>query len=259
MADAHPDRRRAYPFLVGRGRTVPWRVVVAPPQMSSPELLSILRNLAPPGDGPEYQVVREFVPAAGLGDCAMVFRQVVATAAMVGQRGERLFDESSRPIKLLEGVVVPDASKAPPDHVLVAAETFVEEAFRQFWAADDPYRATLPAEPLEYDAAAAASPRASRHLVTVREQEPGRLVARPEPLDTRPTERGRPEPPPGDDRAQRPAARRPEQPPRPEPVVRPSPPTAARRPVRRRRLIVSAAVLGALVIAAVAVALAVMV
>jgi hypothetical protein len=140
-----------WPFLVARSRRVGYRAVLAPPFLVDRGLHYMLIHAAAVEHPVPYELLRREVHDTTTGDYTLVFRVVPADPGLIGQSGKVLRDESSRPVDIIEGVVMTGQDLILQDAAVDAAHQVVVEVFRDFWQADDPYAAPVRAAPLQAD------------------------------------------------------------------------------------------------------------
>jgi hypothetical protein len=133
----------AWPFLVGRNRTLGYQTIVSP-QFLSEEGLSMLLAEAAGGDesGPENAIYREILRSKGE-DFSLIFRVVRAKARDYELGGdEALKDRGGRSIRLIEGFVVRGRKRTLQVTYsdLQTVHNLVKEAYRKFWDANDTFK-----------------------------------------------------------------------------------------------------------------------
>lgn len=149
MADRAPTPPAGvWPFLVARGRSVGYRAVLAPPFLVDRGLHYMLIHAAAVEYPVPHELLRREVHDSTTGDYTLVFRVVPADPGLVGQSGKVLRDEASRPVDIIEGVVLTGQDPVLEDTAIDAAHEVIVGVFRDFWRSDDPYAAPVRAEPL---------------------------------------------------------------------------------------------------------------
>jgi hypothetical protein len=149
-----------WPFVVGRGRTVPQRVILAPGFLVESECDYLL--LRATGECPDPESVTPVTLSRKviddrIGEFTVVFRLARADPELVGQHGDFLLDAGSRPIYLAEGMIlredIPVSGAA-----FQRAHAAAMNAFRDFWHADDRSAGPRYSEPLRLDKLTAGEP-----------------------------------------------------------------------------------------------------
>jgi hypothetical protein len=149
-----------WPFVVGRGRTVPQRVILAPGFLVESKRDYLL--LRATGESPDPESVTPVTLSRKViddrtGEFTVVFRLVRADPELVGQHGDFLLDAGSRPIYLAEGMIlredIPVSGAA-----FQRAHAAAMNAFRDFWHADDRSAGPRYSEPLRLDKLTAGEP-----------------------------------------------------------------------------------------------------
>jgi hypothetical protein len=138
-----------WPFLVTRGRRVGYRAVLAPPFLVDRGLHYMLIHAAAVEHPTPHELLRREVNDDTTGDYTLVFRVVPADPGLVGQSGKVLRDEASRPVDIIEGVVLTGQDPVLQDTAIDAAHEVIVEVFRDFWQSDDPYATPVRAKPLQ--------------------------------------------------------------------------------------------------------------
>jgi hypothetical protein len=155
-SDEYPltgDSSGIWPFLVGSGRTVGQRVILAPDFLlagkSSALLLTAVRSPEVPRSGsPGSATWRRHVLGGGAAGFLVIFRVVRASPALVGKAGDDLLDSGSRPVYLAEGVVLNGADGTITESDLARAHNVSMAAFLEFWEADDRFSQPVASRPL---------------------------------------------------------------------------------------------------------------
>ncbi|MEU5878656.1 hypothetical protein [Spirillospora sp. NPDC047279] len=151
MDDAPPPV--GWPFLVARGRTVGFRVVLAPPFLVNGRLTGLLMEASATDATLGDALARREVLNSRAGDFIAFFHSVQADRAIVDERAQRpdeaLLDEGSRPIILTEGVIFREPARTTIDATtLELMHNMVKDAYREFWLADDPTMPTRASAPI---------------------------------------------------------------------------------------------------------------
>lgn len=127
---------RAWPFLVSRNRNVDYTTVVAPQFMVNQGITNLLADAAggkvDEANRGKYREIR----GSKVGDLTLVFHVIQAEKRHVGLEGdEPLRDQSGRPIRLIEGIVLrglmPGIEVSNSD--IQVAHEMVKGAYKEFW------------------------------------------------------------------------------------------------------------------------------
>jgi hypothetical protein len=142
-----------WPFLVGSGRTVGQRVILAPEFLladkSSALLLKAVGSAQVTRSDSRGTVAwRRHVQGGHAGDFIVIFRMIRVRSELVGKAGGDLLDSASRPVYLSEGVVLKDAHASITESVLGQAHDISVLAFREFWEADNRFAQPVASRPL---------------------------------------------------------------------------------------------------------------
>jgi hypothetical protein len=145
----------AWPFLVGSGRTVPQRVILAPPFLLAASRAFLLLQVV--GSAEERSTMEDVVKVTWAcqvsddkaGDFTVVFRISRASAAMAGEEGIILLDSGSRPVHIADGVVLRGQAAHVSAAMLNQARAVTANEFSGFWKADDRSVATKLAAAIE--------------------------------------------------------------------------------------------------------------
>ncbi|MEU3256007.1 hypothetical protein [Streptomyces sp. NPDC006997] len=133
-----PDEHAFWPFLISRGRTVTYRVVVAPDFLCEARLTGVLWDLAggePTGPG---QARCRVVSSARTGDFVIMFRVLLADSVAHTTLGTPGRDEHGRLIPVITGTVERGNTFVPETRAGVLDEgyNYCLPALRTFWNAD---------------------------------------------------------------------------------------------------------------------------
>ncbi len=133
----------AWPFLVGRNRTLGYQVVVSPQFLSVSALSYLLTQIAGGDESPPAGATAREIHIRGAGKISVIFR-VVKPQAQEYDVGDTdvLRDAGGRPIRLIEGFVVQGGIKQLKKIILTQEDLQmvhdqVKEAYRAFWSADE--------------------------------------------------------------------------------------------------------------------------
>lgn len=148
------SRTEAWPFLVSAGRTVPQRVILAPPFLIAEKRTYLLFRAT--GSAEEHTELEKTsgitwickVSDEDSGEFATVFRITRATAEMIGEEGHPLLDFSSRPVYFIDGIVVRGSTVNLSEAAMEQARVITLQEFASFWKADDRSVSTKSAAPL---------------------------------------------------------------------------------------------------------------
>jgi outer membrane protein assembly factor BamB len=131
----------AWPFLIGRNKTLGYQVVVSPDFLSKNALSYLLPQVAGGDDSPDGHATLREIHGTQIGDISVIFRIIRPRAQDYGLRGTDLLrDRDGRPIRLIEGIVIKGEWKET-NNVVLLQEYFqnvhnqLKEAFRIFWKA----------------------------------------------------------------------------------------------------------------------------
>src|SRR6516162_11648312 len=162
--DSAPSERSAaldasvWPFLVTRGRSVPYRIVLAPQFLIESDRTALLIRATGESGGAEKGIFKREVNDSRTGKFVVIFRIVPAVPALVGQQGDILKDDRSRAIHLTEGIVTAKPGMMISESIFERVHLAVVGAFRAFWDSDDRYAETEPSRPLDLDGLPADEP-----------------------------------------------------------------------------------------------------
>ncbi|MFF3643987.1 hypothetical protein [Streptomyces sp. NPDC002564] len=136
-ADPH-EATSFWPFVISRGRTVTYKVVVAPDFLGDARLTGILWDLAG-GEPTEPGHARwRVVTGAPTGDFVLMFRVLLASPVTESTPGAPGHDEHGRRIPVITGMIERGATFVPETRagVLETAHRRCLPALRAFWADD---------------------------------------------------------------------------------------------------------------------------
>jgi hypothetical protein len=128
-----------WPFLVARGRSVGYRVVLAPDFLVRARKHHLLAEHVGAGPaGPDGRSTVE-VPTTGFGPLVATYREEPADAAelLPGSEPATLRDRHGRPLELLYGVVTAGRPEPVDDRALAEARDAAIEAYRRFLADEE--------------------------------------------------------------------------------------------------------------------------
>lgn len=139
-----------WPFLVARGHRRGYSVLLAPPFMIQALDYGLLEQVVGPVSAAEP------VRTTTTGNRCVVWSEHTVTAADLAD-GSETHDEHSRPLRLLYGLVVPDATVARPSEVDLERSCLAAlDTYRRFLA-DEKHFTVEPSTPVDLRSAAVPS------------------------------------------------------------------------------------------------------
>jgi hypothetical protein len=152
-----------WPFLVASGRTVPQRVVLAPEFLVESKRAYVLMRATGESPDPDPESASPITLSRQViddrtGELTVIFRRVRADPELVGQHGDFLLDSGSRPIYLIEGIILRGGDIQVFESTFKRIHIASVNAFRDFWHADDRSAGPKYSEPLHPDELAAREP-----------------------------------------------------------------------------------------------------
>jgi hypothetical protein len=129
----------AWPFLIGRNKTLDYQPVISPHFLSENRLSFLLAQAASGVEsGPDSATYRE-IHGTKVGDLSLIFRVIQPKAGDYSLGGDEiLVDEGSRPIRLIEGIVILGRLNRTTDFFITrsdlqTAHELVKTAYHEFW------------------------------------------------------------------------------------------------------------------------------
>jgi hypothetical protein len=137
--------KQAWPFLVARGRSVGYRLVVVPALFEIADEQLLWESIGGQDMTPQGYAYCRQVPGWHAEDYIVLFHVLPAQPQDAGEDGTDLLDDYSRPISLVEGAIVRGSQldSKVASCIMAHVRNVTRPAFREFWRTDDPREGPL--------------------------------------------------------------------------------------------------------------------